>query len=36
MGVSKEAVTNKARVEGSICADYLQHEKTYFYGGYAL
>lgn len=26
MGVSKRAVTNKARVEGSICTDYVHRE----------
>ncbi|XP_073222391.1 uncharacterized protein [Cicer arietinum] len=34
MGVSKRAVTNKARVEGSICADYIQPETTYFCSHY--
>ncbi|XP_004505399.1 uncharacterized protein [Cicer arietinum] len=34
MGVSKRAVTNKARVEGSICADYIQRETTYFCSHY--
>jgi hypothetical protein len=27
-------VTNKARVEGSICTDYIHHETTYFCSHY--
>jgi hypothetical protein len=34
MGVSKRAVTNKARVEGSICTDYIHRETTYFCSHY--
>lgn len=34
MGVSKGAVTNRARVEGSVCADYIQRETTYFCSHY--
>ncbi|KAI5421420.1 hypothetical protein KIW84_045016 [Lathyrus oleraceus] len=34
MGVSKRAVTNKARVEGSICSDYIHRETNYFCSHY--
>ncbi|KAI5388881.1 hypothetical protein KIW84_074513 [Lathyrus oleraceus] len=34
MGVSKRAVTNKARVEGSICIDYIHRETNYFCSHY--
>ena len=34
MGASKHAVNNKARVEGSVCALYLQRETTYFCSHY--
>lgn len=34
MGDAKRAVKNKARVEGSICAFYLQRETTYFCSHY--
>lgn len=34
MGDSKRAVRNKARVEGSICAHYVQREITYFCSHY--
>jgi len=34
MGDSKRAVKNKAWVEGSICASYIQRETTYFCSHY--
>jgi len=34
MGVSKRAVKNKVRVEGSICASYIHRETTYFCSHY--